>query len=223
MDLPGPPEAIGRFFSFPATGPRKPLHEFHSLSQSVLDVSRPGTHAATWTPLAPGIAIAAIPDASRPRRIRPAAVDPDARADTRFLGLDKERNERRLELRPLSQPSIAMRAPIPSSSTAGCSHSSHGDRSRGVAVIEARKPAVADGPVWNYAICRFTDLGLWVVKARKFLPPRSSRSFAPGKIPSTATTCTTNATYLRSKTRRRHEPAEPRTGRLWPVTINAFS
>ncbi len=40
----GRAEVLGAFFSFPATGRRKLCHEFHSLSLSVLDVSRPGSH-----------------------------------------------------------------------------------------------------------------------------------------------------------------------------------
>src|SRR5262249_4544269 len=59
----GRAEALGGFFSYPVSGPRHLSHEFHSLSLSVLDVERRGTHDRTWTPQAPGIAVAPIPDA----------------------------------------------------------------------------------------------------------------------------------------------------------------
>ena len=52
LDLPlGRVEVVGSVFSFPSTGLRKLIHEFHTLSLSVLDVSRPGAH--TWATRAP--------------------------------------------------------------------------------------------------------------------------------------------------------------------------
>ena len=84
----GRAEVIGTFFSFPTIGPRKLYHEFHSLSLSVLDVSRAGTHASTWTPLAPGIEMAAITGAPRPARSAPQRLS-QMRADPRFFGLDQ--------------------------------------------------------------------------------------------------------------------------------------
>src|SRR5438309_1347775 len=48
----GRPEVIGTVFSTPQVGPRRVIHELHSLSLETLDVDRPG--ATGWKPLAPG-------------------------------------------------------------------------------------------------------------------------------------------------------------------------
>ena len=70
----GHPEVIGMIFTVPTNGPLMLHHEFHSLSLSVLDVSRPGRHASIWAPEAPGIELAALagappPAQSAPRRL----------------------------------------------------------------------------------------------------------------------------------------------------------
>ncbi len=56
----GSAEVIGSIFTSPTTRPRHVYHEFHSLALSVLDVQRSGSHAKTWTPLAPGVGVTPI-------------------------------------------------------------------------------------------------------------------------------------------------------------------
>ena len=120
----GRAEVLGTFFSYPATGPRHLSHEFHSLSLSVLDVERQGTHPSTWTPLAPGIEIAPIPRAPVPDRSAPQRLVPDAR---RSLTSSPPRPRTKPRVAGIFAccltPSTAMRAPIPMWSTAPCSHS----------------------------------------------------------------------------------------------------
>ena len=84
----GRPEVIGTIFSFPSTGPRKLYHEFHSLSLSVLDVSR---RDACFDLDTPGSGHRAGRDHGRAatRPIRRAAAVPDARAGPRFFSLDQ--------------------------------------------------------------------------------------------------------------------------------------
>ena len=84
----GRPEALGCFFSFPATGPRRLYHEFHSLSLSVLDVQRARKACPELDSPGPG-----NPDRTDCRRagarcIRPTAAGADSHAQPRFLRLE---------------------------------------------------------------------------------------------------------------------------------------
>jgi hypothetical protein len=158
----GRAEVIGTFFSFPTTGPRKLYHEFHSLSLSVLDVSRSGTHASTWTPLAPGIEMTAIMGASRPAQSAPQRLS-QMRVLTRdFSASTTDHGERRLELRLLPQPLYRYESTDPDVLDGAVFAFVASTDAEALLVIEARKSAPADGPVWAYATCRFTDLGLLV-------------------------------------------------------------
>lgn len=159
----GRPEVIGSFFSFPSTGPRQLYHEFHSLSLSVLDVSRAGTRASTWTPLAPGIELAAITGAPRPAQSAPQRLS-QMRALTRnFSASTKDHAERTLELRLLPQPLYRYESTDPEVLDGAVFAFVTSTDPEALLVIEARKkPAPSDGPVWQYAICRFTDLSLVV-------------------------------------------------------------
>jgi hypothetical protein len=158
----GRPEVIGHIFSFPTTGPRGLYHEFHSLSLAVLDVSRSGTHASTWTPLAPGIELAAIAGAPRPARSAPQRLS-QMRALTRdFSASTTDHTKRRLELRLLPQPLYRYESTDPDVLDGAVFAFVTSTDAEALLVIEARKPAPADGPVWDYAICRFTDLSLLV-------------------------------------------------------------
>jgi hypothetical protein len=161
----GRPEVIGSFFSFPSTGPRQLYHEFHSLSLSVLDVSRAGTRASAWTPLAPGIELAAITGAPGPAQSASQRLS-QMRALTRdFSASTKDHVERSLELRLLTQPLYRYQSTDPDVLDGAVFAFVTSTDPEALLVIEARKkpaPAPADGPVWEYAICRFTDLGLVV-------------------------------------------------------------
>jgi hypothetical protein len=158
----GRAEAIGTIFSFPTTGPRKLYHEFHTLSLSVLDVSRAGTHASTWTPLAPGIELAAVQGAPRPARSAAQRLS-QMRALTRdFSASTKDQMDRRLELRLLPQPLYRYESTDPDVVDGALFAFVTSTDPEALLVIEARKPALADDPVWQYAACRMTDLGLVV-------------------------------------------------------------
>jgi len=158
----GRAEVFGTIFSFPTTGPRQLYHEFHSLSLSLLDVSRSGTHASTWTPLAPGIELAAITGAPRPARSAPQRLS-QMRALTRdFSASTKDRMEGHLELRLLPKPLYRYESTDPDVVDGAVFAFVTSTDPEALLVIEARKPAPADGPVWDYAICRFTDLGVLV-------------------------------------------------------------
>jgi hypothetical protein len=128
----------------------------------VLDVSRSGTHASTWTPLAPGIEMAAITGAPRPARSAPQRLA-QMRAFTRdFSASTTDHTERRLELRLLPNPLYRYESTDPDVLDGALFAFVISTDPEALLVIEARKQAPADGPVWDYAICRLTDLGLMV-------------------------------------------------------------
>jgi len=160
----GRAEVLGSFFSYPATGPRHLSHEFHSLSLSVLDVQRSGTHASTWTPLAPGIEIAPIPGAPGPGRSAPQRLSQMRTLTHDFSASTKDDQERRWELRLLPQPLYRYESTDPDvvDGALFAFVTSAGTDPEALLVIEARKPSHIDGPAWHYAIARFTDLQLLV-------------------------------------------------------------
>jgi hypothetical protein len=158
----GRAEVLGTFFSFPTTGPRKLYHEFHSLSLSVLDVSRPGTHASTWTPLAPGIELAAISGAPRPARSITQRLSQMRTLTREFSGSTTDHTAKHSELRLLPQPLYRYESTDPDVLDGGVFAFVSSTDPEALLVIEARKLAPDDSPVWAYAICRFTDLGLLV-------------------------------------------------------------
>jgi hypothetical protein len=158
----GRAEVLGSVFSFPATGPRNLYHEFHSLSLSVLDVSRPGTH--TWTPEAPGIELTPIAGAP----LRPGAASQrllQMRALTRDFSASTEDDEKRSwELRLLPRPFYRYESTDPNILD-GALYSfvtSAGTDPEALLILEARKPAVDRAAVWHFALARFTDLNLGV-------------------------------------------------------------
>jgi hypothetical protein len=160
----GRAEVLGSFFSSPATGPRELSHEFHSLSLSVLDVQRLGTHASTWTPLAPGIDIAPIPGAPDPGRSALQRLAQMRTLTHDFSASTKDHEERRWELRLLPQPLYRYESTDPDvvDGALFAFVTSAGTDPEALLVIEARKASDTDGPSWHYAIARFTDLQLWV-------------------------------------------------------------
>jgi len=158
----GRAEVIGTFFSFPTIGPRKLYHEFHSLSLSVLDVSRAGTHASTWSPLAPGIELAALTGAPRPAQSAAQRLSQMRALIRDFSASTRDQTERRLELRLLPQPLYRYLSTDPDVLDGALFAFVTSTDPEALLVIEARTQAPADGPVWDYAICRLTDLGLVV-------------------------------------------------------------
>jgi hypothetical protein len=158
----GRPEVIGMFFSYPSTGPRKLHHEFHSLSLSVLDVSRSGTHRTAWTPTGPGIALKAIADAPAPAATAPQRLSQMRSLTRDFSASTRNHADRRLELRLLPQPLYRYQSTDPEVLDGALFAFVTATDPEALIVIEARKPPSADGPVWHYAACRLTDLGLVV-------------------------------------------------------------
>jgi hypothetical protein len=158
----GRAEVIGTIFSFPSIGPRKLYHEFHSLSLSVLDVSRSGTHASTWTPLAPGIELAALPGAPRPARTGAQRLSQMRALARDFSASTRDSSEKRLELRLLPQPLYRYESTEPDVLDGALFAFVTATDPEALLVIEAREHAQLDGPAWDYAICRLTDLGLLV-------------------------------------------------------------
>jgi hypothetical protein len=158
----GRAEVIGTIFSFPTTGPRKLYHEFHTLSLSVLDVSRAGTHASTWTPLAPGVELAAVAGAPRPARSAAQRLSQMRTLCRDFSASTRDQTDRRLELRLLPQPIYRYESTDPDVVDGALFAFVIATDPEALLVIEARKPAPDGDPVWNYAVCRMTDLELTV-------------------------------------------------------------
>jgi hypothetical protein len=158
----GRAEILGSVFSFPATGPRDVYHEFHSLSLSVLDVSRPGTH--TWAPEAPGIELTPIAGAPLPSGTAAQRLL-QMRALTRDFSASTEDDEKKSwELRLLPRPLYRYESTDPNVLD-GALYSfvtSAGTDPEALLMLEARKPAADREAVWQFAIARFTDLNLWV-------------------------------------------------------------
>jgi hypothetical protein len=160
----GRAEVLGCFFSYPATGPRHLSHEFHSLSLSVLDVQRPGTHAQTWTPQAPGVETAPIAGAPAPGQTAPQRLAQMRTLTHDFSASTRDDQGRRWELRLLPQPLYRYESTDPDvvDGALFAFVTSAGTDPEALLVIEARKPSRTDGPVWHYASARFTDQQLWV-------------------------------------------------------------
>jgi hypothetical protein len=158
----GRAEVLGTFFSFPSSGQRKLCHEFHSLSLSVLDVSRTGPN--TWTPEAPGIELTPIAGAPRPARSAPQRLAQMHELTHDFAASTKDNKVRSWELRLLPKPLYRYMStdPVVLDGALFAFVTSAGTDPEALLVLEARKAAAMDAPVWHYAIARFTDLNLWV-------------------------------------------------------------
>jgi hypothetical protein len=159
----GRAEVIGTIFSYPPTGPRDLYHELHSLSLSVLDVSR-SPRANRWTPRAPGIRLSPIAGAPTAARSAPQRL-----AQMRALALDfsaETRDDRgqHWDLRLLPQPLYRYESTDPDVADGAVFAfvTSAGTDPETFLVLEAREPAGGGEPVWHYAAARFTDLNLWV-------------------------------------------------------------
>jgi hypothetical protein len=160
----GRAEVLGSFFSYPANGPRHVSHEFHSLSLSVLDVERSGGRASIWRPMGPGIEIAAITGAPGPGSSASERLSQMRSLAHDFSASTKDQEDRRWELRLLPQPLYRYESTDPDllDGALFAFVTSAGTDPEALLVIEARKPARADTPLWHYGIARFTDQQLWV-------------------------------------------------------------
>jgi hypothetical protein len=160
----GRAEVLGSFFSYPANGPRRLSHEFHSLSLSVLNVERSGGRVSTWRPMAPGIEIAPIQGAPSPGSSPHQRLSQMRTLSHEFSASTKDREERRWELRLLPQPLYRYESTDPDlvDGALFAFVTSAGTDPEALLMIEARKPAQADSTIWHYGIARFTDQQLWV-------------------------------------------------------------
>ncbi len=175
----GRAEVIATFFSYPSTGPRNLNHELHSLSTSVLKVSRPGG-ANAWTPKAAGIEPTPIADAPSPAA-SPALRLAQIREITRTFSASSEDLEgKRWELRLLPQPLFRSESTDPDvlDGAVFAFVTSAGTDPEVILVVEARKPAgqAPAAPTWHFAIARFSDLRL---KVRR----KGAKVFAAEPIP----------------------------------------
>ena len=222
----GRAEALGSFFSYPATGRRHLSHEFHSLSLSVLDVERTGPHSMTWKPQAPGIAIAPIPEAPDPAQSAVQRLSQMRALARDFSASTKDDQGRTWELRLLPQPLYR---------------------------YQSTDPDVGDGALFGFVTSAGTDLEALLVIKRAgragpagcsgITPPPDSPIKSSGcdttarssfahrlfcmtsriRIPSIATAPLPTGTYHRS-TRSRDDAWQviaksrgPRTSASWPV------
>jgi hypothetical protein len=155
----GRPEAIASIFSTPAPikGKRSILHEFHSLSTSVLVPQREGENR--WEPQA-GLTFKPLPDApvpadsARQRMFQMRALSRD------FTAHSIDQAERPWELRLLTRPLFRYES-TDSGIIDGALFAfvtSAGTDPEVIVVLEAER--AADGPIWTYAACRFSDLDL---------------------------------------------------------------
>ena len=165
----GRAEAVGTFFSLPANGlspldPERDLcHEFHSLSLSVLDVSR-SPQANRWTPRAPGIRLAPIAGAPPPARSAPQRLVQMRALARDFSARTKDTEDRHWDLRLLPQPLYRYESTDPGvpDGAVFAFVTSAGTDPELFLVLEARKPAGDGVADWQYAVARFTDLNLRV-------------------------------------------------------------
>lgn len=158
----GRAEVLGTFFSFPSDGQRKLCHEFHSLAVSVLDVSRAG--ANTWTPEAPGVVLSPIAGAPEPAGSASKRLAQMRALTQDFSASSKDNKDRSWELRLLPKALYHYKSTDPAvlDGALFAFVTSAGTDPEALLVIEARKARAEDGPVWNYAVARFTDLNLWI-------------------------------------------------------------
>jgi hypothetical protein len=160
----GRAEVVGTFFSYPATGPRRLSHEFHSLSLSMLDVQRPVAGESIWKPRAAGIEIAPIPGAPAPATSTAQRLAQMRTLASDFSASTKDKDGRRWELRLLPQPLYRYESTDPEvvDGALFAFVTSAGTDPEALMVIEARKPGRNDESAWHYGIGRFTDLELVV-------------------------------------------------------------
>jgi hypothetical protein len=160
----GRAEVIGTIFSTPHTGPRRLIHELHSLSTTVLDVERDGPNG--WKPLRPGIEPKPIPDAPSPARSAPQRLA-QMRALTReFAASAVDYQGRRWELRLLPQPLYRFESTDPDvlDGAVFAMVSSAGTDPELIMVLEARRPEgdTSASPTWQFGVARFSDMALSV-------------------------------------------------------------
>jgi hypothetical protein len=160
----GRPEAIGTVFSSAGGSDRGVNHEFHSLSFSVLEVTRTGTHEHRWTPKVPGIELAPIEAAAAPARAAAQRLGQMRGLAREFSAATHDAQDNRWELRLLAQPLYRYASTDPEvvDGALFAFVTSAGTDPEAILVIEARQRSGDNMPIWYRAVARFTDLNLSV-------------------------------------------------------------
>ena len=151
-------EAIGTFFSDPAIGPRNLNHELHSLSTATLVVAREGAH--TWTPQAPGVEFAPIPDAPAPAATAAARLAQMRALARDFEAATEDQKGAHWRLRILPKPLYRFESTDPDvpDGAVFAFVTDAGTDPEIFLLLEARRAAGRSDPSWHYATARFTDL-----------------------------------------------------------------
>ncbi len=160
----GRAEVIGCIFMSPTTRPRHVYHEFHSLALSVLDVQRSGRHAKTWTPLAPGVTVTPIAGGPSPLQTAAQRLAQMRTLSRDFTASTLDHKDQHWELRLLPQPLYRYASTDPDilDGAVFAFVTSAGTDPEAILVLEVRKPAGKDLPIWHYSVSRFTDTELRV-------------------------------------------------------------
>jgi hypothetical protein len=158
----GRPEVVATFFSYPQVGPRKLHHELHSLSTTVIDVTRP--NEPYWKPEAPGLEFSPLPGAPVPARSASQRLIQMRALSREFSASSLDKQEKRWELRLLPQPLFRDESTDPDVLDGALFTfvSSAGTDPEVMLLIEARRTSANEPHTWQYAIGRFSDLHLWV-------------------------------------------------------------
>ncbi len=163
----GRPEAVASIFSHPHHDGKQRVvcHELHSLSEATLVVDR--VSANQWKPEAPGVEMKPIDGAPAPAS-SPAQRLVQIRAMAReFAGRSLSDQGQKWELRLLPRPLYRYESTDPDviDGAVFALVSSAGTDPEIILVIEARKRA--DGPRWEFAAARFSDMNLWLTHKGK--------------------------------------------------------
>ena len=158
----GRPEVVGTIFSTPQIGPRRVIHELHSLSLATLDVDRPG--ATGWKPLAPGIELKPLPGSPSPARTAPARLAQMRAIGREFAATAVDVQGKRWELRLLPQPLFRYESADPEvlDGALFAMVSTAGTDPELILAIEARKVQGQAEAAWQFGAARFSDMGLTV-------------------------------------------------------------
>jgi len=161
----GRPEAVGTIFSSRAgSGQRGLNHELHSLSLSILNVTRQGTHENLWEPRIAGIELIPIDGAAAPARTAAQRLAQMRTIAREFSATTRDAQDNRWELRLLSQPLYRYESTDPEviDGALFAYVTSAGTDPEALLIIEARKRPPGGNSVWCRALARFTDLNLSV-------------------------------------------------------------
>jgi hypothetical protein len=160
----GRPEAIASIFSHPEEGQRVVCHELLSLSTAVLDPQRASENR--WQPRA-GLALQPLPEApppaesSKQRQFQLRALSRDFSAHS--IDYDRRTWELRLLPKALLQYESSALGILDGALFAFVTDA--GTDPEVLVVLEARR--TDDGPQWQYAVARFSDLDLYAQFRKK--------------------------------------------------------